>query len=79
MINPRVVPFQGRFAIVFTRDNKKLTWVQDASGKKMKYELIALPVVSFLTRAAAEQELRETVIPYLLKEKDVGPEEIVGW
>lgn len=78
--NPCVVKFQGRFAIIFTRSNyRTLTWVNDSSGKKMKYELVALPVVTFQTQEEAEAELRNVVIPYLIAEKDVTSFEIIGW
>lgn len=30
-------------------------------------------------RREAEQEIVDVVIPYLLKEKDVGENEIIGW
>lgn len=78
--NPKVVYFDNGYAIRFIRNNwKVLLWVQDLCGKKMKSEVINLPVVSFSSKKEAEQEIKNTVIPYLLKNKNVELRDIVGW
>ncbi len=79
-VNPQVAYFRNGFAIRFVRSNwKVLVWVQDMTARKMKSDLTGLPAVTFPTRLEAEAEVRNVVIPYLIKEKDVPPEDIVGW
>lgn len=77
--NPSIIRYDDGFAIRFVRRSwTVLTWIQDLTGRKMK-STTERPVVIFSSRQEAEAELRQIVIPYLLKEKNVEPEEIVGW
>lgn len=78
--NPSIIPCAQGFTIRFVRRSwAALTWIQDLSGRKMKSELVGRPMVIFASYQEAEAELRQTVIPYMLKEKDIDPEEILGW
>ena len=79
--NPRIIPYgRSDFIIRFIRrSGKQLFWKQGFDGRYMKSELVTMPDVLFETKEEAEKEIKEIVIPYLLKEKDVAPEEIVGW
>lgn len=45
----------------------------------MKSEVAGLPIIQFTNKREAEQEVRDIVIPYLLKNKDINPSDIVGW
>lgn len=77
--NPEVVRFDRGWGIRFVRRSwTVLCWVQDLYSRKMK-ATITRPLVLFDSKEEAEQEARTVVIPYLLKEKDVTEEEIVGW
>jgi hypothetical protein len=83
-VNPEVVRFDDGYGIRYTRNNwRVLVWVQDLTARKMKSELGMMhrerPIVMFPTRLEAEAEVRKTVIPYLIAEKDVPPEDIIGW
>lgn len=79
--NPEVIRFLGGYSVHFNRPNgTRLTWVEDLTARKMKSEMIAArPIVIFPTRVEAEAEARAVIIPYLIKEKDVAPEDITGW
>jgi hypothetical protein len=55
-----------------------LLWVEDLFSRKMKTN-VNRPVVLFNTRDEAENETRNVVIPYLIAEKGVDREDIVGW
>jgi len=78
--NPHVARFDNGFCIRFVRNNYKvLVWAQDITSKKMKSTLVNLPAVCFHTKAEAEEEVRDIVIPYLMKEKGVESKEIFGW
>lgn len=80
MKNPSIVCYDDGFAIEFVRQNGKvLIWVQDLSGRKMKSVLVNLPAVVFPSSQSAVTELRQVVIPYLLREKDIKAVEILGW
>jgi hypothetical protein len=77
--NPNVIPVSGGFAVVFTRDSGvRLTWIQDLWSRKMKASDVR-PTVIFPTLDAAVTETLSVIIPYLLREKDVSEEEIIGW
>lgn len=79
--NPTVVRCgANEFVVYFERKSgTTLRWVQDLTKKSMKSELIGLPSIRFSTVAEAERETRAAIIPHLLNEKDVAPDEIVGW
>lgn len=79
--NPQVIPYSaGTYAIRFIRSNYKvLTYVQGLGRKMKDTNFVNSPVVQFFSREEAEREVREVVIPYLLKDKGVEPSEIIGW
>lgn len=78
--NPRVLPIQGRFCIVFQRpDGHLLSWIQDISGRKLKRDLVARDEVTFATREEAQTEIRSVVVPYVRSEKPDYEDLIVGW
>lgn len=78
--NPEVVRFDDGYGIRFIRNNnwRILVWVQDLTGRKMKYNANR-PVVIFNSKEGAEKEVKEFVIPYLLEEGKAKASEIVGW
>jgi hypothetical protein len=79
--NPCFVKHDYGYIIRFVRQSwKVLTWVQDLTGRKMKDAvMVSCPVVVFDTKSEVEEELRNIVIPYLLKEKGIEQKEIIGW
>jgi hypothetical protein len=78
--NPQVVRFDDGYAVRYIRNNwTVLLWVQDLWSRKMKSTKLDRPVVLFDTKEEAESEVRDVVIPYLIKEKGEPEEEIVGW
>lgn len=79
-VNPRIEKFDDCYAVSFIRSNgKRLFWIQDLTARKMKVEELNRPIVLFSTPAEAEAETQNLIIPYLIKEKDVPPEDIIGW
>ena len=81
MRNPEICKYDvNQYCVRFTRKSWKiLVWVQDISGPKMKSNLVNRPAIIFSSQQEAERAIKETIIPYLLKEKDVEPTEIKGW
>jgi hypothetical protein len=79
--NPLVYKYPGeeKYAIRYVRNNwTVLLWVQDLFSRKMKTN-VNRPVVLFDTKEEAESEVLNVVIPYLIAEKGIDKEEIVGW
>lgn len=78
--NPQISFFDTGYSIRFVRNNwTVLLWCQDLWSKKMKSEVVGLPIVQFANKQLAEQEVRDFIIPYLLENKDINPSDIVGW
>jgi len=80
--NPSIVAREpGQYIIRFTRKSwRVLNWVHDLTGRKMKdLAVVSRPLVFFATREEAEQEVKDVVIPYLLKEKGVEADDLTGW
>jgi hypothetical protein len=78
--NPSVIQRDDGYAIQYVRaGGAVLTYIQDLSGRKMKSSFVNRPVVVFASRREAEIEVENVVIPYLLNEKGVDEEDIIGW
>jgi hypothetical protein len=78
--NPSVIQRDDGYAIQYVRaGGAVLTYIQDLSGRKMKSRFVNRPVVVFASRREAEIEVENVVIPYLLNEKGVDEEDIIGW
>ncbi len=78
--NPEVCRYGGKYAIRFARkDWNVIWWCQGLDSPRMKHEWTGVPIITYPTMVDAEKAARELVIPYLLKEKGVTPEEIKGW
>lgn len=79
--NPEVVKISNLgYVVNFVRPNgTRLLWVQDLSGRKLKSQNVDLPLVVYETEEQACVDVCQTIIPYLMAEKGVTREEIVGW
>lgn len=78
--NPQVIQNSGMYVIRFIRANSKvLMYVQGHTRKMKDINFVNAPIVQFFSRKDAEREVREVVIPYLLRDKGVEPSEIIGW
>jgi hypothetical protein len=78
--NPSVIRRDDGYAIQYVRaGGAVLAYVQDLSGRKMKSSFVNRPIVVFASRREAEIEVENVVIPYLLNEKGVNEEDIIGW
>jgi hypothetical protein len=79
--NPEVVRYGSTtYAIRFRReDSAWLHWIQDLTARKLKSSLCGRPVVEFESEEAASNEVRSAVLAYLIHERGVEPDEIIGW
>jgi hypothetical protein len=80
--NPSVIRRDDGYTIQYVRaGGAVLAYIQDLSGRKMKSSFVNRPVVVFASRREAEieVEVENVVIPYLLNEKGVDEEDIIGW
>ena len=78
--NPSVFASGDGFAIKYERrGGKVLYWIQDITKRSMKSAVVRRPLVVYETREQAEEAVVNDVIPHLLSEKNVEPDEIYGW
>jgi hypothetical protein len=71
--NPQVIKYDFGYAIRYIRNNYQVIMcIKDPC-------MVSCPIIQYETKAEAEAEVINKVIPYLIAWKGVDREDIVGW